>query len=283
MAQTPPFDEIGYWSEIKLDIIREYASAYSRVLSNQNCIRRHIYIDAFSGPGIHISKNTGEFVDGSPLNALLVDPPFCEFHFIDLDMDKLDALRQIVGNRSNATIHHGDCNEVLLDRVFDRCRYEDFARGLCLLDPYKLNVDWKVLKKAGAMRSVEVFYNFMIMDANRNVLWRNPEKVRSEERNRFTNVWGDETWRDAAYDSTQRLFSFDSDSEEFVSEKKGNEAIAKAFQERLRKVAGFTYVPDPIPLRNSTGAVVYYLYFASFNATGAKIVKHIFNKYRERC
>lgn len=27
------FDEIGYWSEIKLDIIREYAQAYSTILS----------------------------------------------------------------------------------------------------------------------------------------------------------------------------------------------------------------------------------------------------------
>lgn len=29
------FDEIGYWSEIKLDIVREYAAAYSRILAAQ--------------------------------------------------------------------------------------------------------------------------------------------------------------------------------------------------------------------------------------------------------
>ena len=29
------FDEIGYWSEIKLDIVREYAVAYSTILSAQ--------------------------------------------------------------------------------------------------------------------------------------------------------------------------------------------------------------------------------------------------------
>ena len=30
------FDEIGYWSEIKLDIIREYAAAYSIIINAQS-------------------------------------------------------------------------------------------------------------------------------------------------------------------------------------------------------------------------------------------------------
>jgi hypothetical protein len=32
-------------------------------------------------------------------------------------------------------------------------------------------------------------------------------------------------------------------------------------------------------MKNSSGATVYYLYFASPNATGKKIVEHIFQKY----
>ena len=64
------FDEIGYWSEVKLDIVREYATAYSKILSSKNL--PHIYIDAFAGAGQHLSKLTGEFVPGSPLNALAV-------------------------------------------------------------------------------------------------------------------------------------------------------------------------------------------------------------------
>ena len=27
------FDEIGYWSEVKLDIVRKYAAAYSKILA----------------------------------------------------------------------------------------------------------------------------------------------------------------------------------------------------------------------------------------------------------
>jgi len=82
------FDEIGYWSEIKLEIIKDYATAYSTILSAQENPRlSHVYIDAFAGPGVHVSRETGEYVDGSPLNALLVKPPFRDFFFIDIDED----------------------------------------------------------------------------------------------------------------------------------------------------------------------------------------------------
>jgi three-Cys-motif partner protein len=71
MSRKPPlqFDEIGEWSEVKLDIVREYAHAYSTILSNQRL--SHAYIDGVARARIHISKATHEYVLGSPLNALL--------------------------------------------------------------------------------------------------------------------------------------------------------------------------------------------------------------------
>lgn len=67
------FDSIGYWSEVKLDIVKEYAAAYSTILSaRRRPSFHHVYIDAFAGPGLHLSKTSGEFVPGSPLNALAI-------------------------------------------------------------------------------------------------------------------------------------------------------------------------------------------------------------------
>ncbi|MGH9850963.1 MAG: hypothetical protein ACREBD_14090, partial [Blastocatellia bacterium] len=64
-SRNMAFDQIGYWSEVKLDIIKEYAAAYSRILSAQkNPTLYHLYVDAFAGAGIHISKASGEFVPG---------------------------------------------------------------------------------------------------------------------------------------------------------------------------------------------------------------------------
>src|SRR5438876_1235471 len=75
---------------------------------------------------------------------------------------------------------------------------------------------------------------------------------------RMTTFWGDESWKQAAYaESPQgRLFG-----REIV--KQGNEEIVAAFRKRLREVAGFAFVPTPLPMRNSTNAVVYYLFLAS--------------------
>ncbi|MDH4163284.1 MAG: three-Cys-motif partner protein TcmP [Nitrospirota bacterium] len=269
------YDEIGYWSEVKLDIVREYAAAYSRILAAQKSPSlNYIYIDAFAGAGIHLSKSTGEFIQGSPLNALLIDPPFKEYHLIDWDSDKIDSLRGLTASHRNVFIYEGDCNSLLLDKVFPRARYEDYKRALCLLDPYGLHLNWEVMHRAGQMKSVEIFLNFPVMDMNMNVLWDNPDKVAPEQAARMTAFWGDESWFKAAYNTTGNLFGW--------PEKTGNEAVAEAFRQRLKKTAGFAYVPEPIPMRNTKGATVYYLFFASPNRTGEDIVKHIFGKYRDR-
>ena len=127
------------------------------------------------------------------------------------------------------------------------------------------------------MKSIEIFLNFMVMDMNMNVLWKNPDSVLSSQLVRMDAFWGDRSWRNTLYQKPQGLLpGFD------LEEKVPNEAVAAAYQERLKNIAGFAYVPDPIPMRNTRGAIVYYLFFASPNKTGAKIVGDIFNKYRNR-
>ena len=115
----------------------------------------------------------------------------------------------------------------------------------------------------------------MIMDINMNVLKHDPEKVDSKQIDRMNRFCGGEWWRDIAYDRTRNLFDLD-------LKVAGNEAIVQAYRQRLRDIAGFRYVPDPMPMRNTKGATVYYLFFASPNPTGNRIVEHIFNKYRDR-
>jgi three-Cys-motif partner protein len=263
------------WSEVKLDIVRKYARAYSRIMPGQSWCRGHVYIDAFAGAGAHLSKRTGEFVRGSPLNALLVDPPFSEYHFIDLDAARAGELRKLTEGRRDVFVRHGDCNQVLVRDVFPRCRAENYRRALCLLDPYGLSLDWEVIRSAGQLGSVEVFYNFSIMDANRNVLRRDRAQVTPEQASRMDKAWGDRSWASIAYSQIPGLF-------DEIAEKTGNPVLAEAFRVRLRDVAGFAFVPEPMPMRNSKGAIVYYLYFASPNKTGATIVDEIFTKYRER-
>jgi three-Cys-motif partner protein len=266
------FDEIGYWSEIKLDIVREYATAYSRILTAKNL--PHVYVDAFAGAGQHVSKQTGEFVAGSPLNALKVDPPFKEYHFIDLNSAKMDHLQSLAGTKPNVRFYQADCNEVLIQKVFPTLEFTTYRRALCLLDPYGLHLQWRIILQAGQLRTIDMFLNFPVMDINRNALWRNPDAVSPEQRARMNAFWGDESWRQVGYEQTQGLFGT-------MEEKVSNDQFAEAFRDRLMKVAGFKRVPKPLPMR-SGNAIVYYLFFASQVDVAEKIVIDIFNKYRDR-
>jgi three-Cys-motif partner protein len=273
---TPTYTEIGWWSEVKIEILRAYATEYSKIMASQRgTIRRWLYIDGFAGAGVHLSRETGELVQGSPLSALSIRPPFTEYHFVDLEQSRVEALRSLTSNRNDVHIYEGDCNEVLPGKVFGRARYEDYARALCLLDPYGLHLDWKVVETAGKMGSIEIFLNFPMMDINMNVLKHDRERVDPRQAERMNRFWGDDSWIEPAYSSPQLNIFGD-------AEKAGNEAVVAAYRDRLRRIAGFKFVPPPMPMRNSANSVVYYLFFASRNAVGPKIVEHVFNKYRNR-
>ena len=92
----------------------------------------------------------------------------------------------------------------------------------------------------------------------------------------MTAFWGDDSWQKVAYPPARQGDLFNPNA----VEKASNDVIAEAFRQRLRNVGGFAYVPKPIPMRNSTNAVVYFLMFASPKNVAGKIVQHIFDKYR---
>ncbi len=278
---APKIDEIGRWSEVKLNILKRYAVEYSKILSSQrNPSFFHVYIDAFAGTGYHLSKTTGEMVLGSPLNALQVRPPFREYHLIDLDGDKIDGLNERIGKRRDVFLYKGNCNQVLLQEVFPKVQRQDFKdggfkRGLCLLDPYKLTLNWEVIREAGSMKSLDIFINFPIHDINRTVLHHDPDGASPANIARLSAFWGDESWRDVAYEKSEGLFGT-------MEEKVSNQRFAEAFRDRLKKIAGFKRVPEPLPMRNSKGSTIYYLFFASHKDTAEHIVTYIFDNFGRR-
>lgn len=187
MPQEGEFDEIGYWSVVKLEIIKEYAAAYSTILNTKNL--QHSYIDAFAGAGQHRLKKTRGFVPGSPINALKVQPPFKKYYLIDLNAKRVAGLRKLIGDRSDVQLEEGDCNEILLSKVFPKVKYEDYQRALCILDPYGLQLQWKVILEAGRLGTIDLFLNFSVMGMNRTVLWHDPSKVSQEQIARMNAFW----------------------------------------------------------------------------------------------
>ncbi len=266
------YPRIGPWSEIKIEIIQKYAQAYTKILSSRPSKFEFVYIDAFSGPGLNVSKETGEFVPGSPLAVMEIEPRFHEYHFIDLDSQKLAELSKLAGSNPAVKTYEGDCNELLVKQILPNVRYDRYRRGLCLLDPYGLHLDWQVVKLAGSLRTIDVFLNFPIHDMNRNVLRHDPSSVSENDAHRMTRFWGDDSWKQVAYSQVRTLFGTE-------EEKVTNREIVDSYITRLRKLAGFEYVAKPLPMRNKQRATIYYLLFASNQPVATEIVDDIYQRY----
>jgi three-Cys-motif partner protein len=279
-VSSPPdfqFDEIGRWSELKLDIVEKYGAAYTTAFGGlKGRGLKKYYIDAFSGPGVHLSKETGQQIEGSPARALKVCPPFDYFYFIDMNPQKTAYLKILCRDRKDVDIITDDASFYLTRTLLPNIRYEKFNRALCLLDPYGLHLDWEVIRQAGQTRAVDMFLNFPVMDMNRNAIWRNPERAPQDGVERMTRFWGDETWKEAAYADNPQYNLFSPGDRV----KRDNDAIVVAFRERLRRVAGFSFVAEPLPMRNSNNAVVYYLFLASPKPVAERIIEGIFSRYR---
>lgn len=270
-----PFDEVGEWSILKLDIIEQYGGAYTKAFNASGRKLKKYYIDGFSGAGVHVDRRTRQNVEGSPSRALKITPPFDGFYFIDLDRNKAAYLQKQCTGRSDVHIVNDDAN-IYLRTLLPTIHYEKYNRALCVLDPYGLHLDWEVIQLAGRSRAVDMFLNFPVMDMNRNAIWRTPERATPEGIERMNRFWGDVSWKQAAYAKSRQsdLFSEPED------EKQPNSAIVAAFRDRLHKVAGFDFVPEPMPMINSRNAVVYYLFFASSKPVAQDIIMDIFRKHR---
>jgi three-Cys-motif partner protein len=133
----PIHDRVGTWTIVKEEIIREYAKAYSTILSRSQVIRSYSYIDGFAGSGTHTLRSSGHEIPGSPQIALNTIPPFNHYYFIDLDRIKIESLTKLSEGRSDVTIFQGDCNELLICIVLSMCLHsgsfwsseKSFSRG----------------------------------------------------------------------------------------------------------------------------------------------------------
>ena len=273
-------DEIGIWSEIKLDIIKEYADSFTKIMKSQEWCKGYVYIDAFAGPGVHISKRTGELIPGSPWNAIEIDNPFTEYHYIDIDKKKTEFLSGLTGDRTDINIYQEDCNEILTEKILPSLPYKSYKRALCILDPYGLHLNWKTIMTAAQQGTTEIFLNFPLMDMNRNVLHKDLLTAEPDQIERMNRFCGTDDWQEILYkeDSQLNLFG-DAYRVKIVD---SNAKLGGWFKkERLQKAAGFKFVPEPLLMRNSTGGPLFFLFFASHDETGKRIVTDIFNKYRK--
>jgi len=114
------------------------------------------------------------------------------------------------------------------------------------------------------------------MDINRNVLFEDLSTARTDDINRMNSFWGDDSWQKKLYREQDDLFG-----KTHQIKKLDYKSLALAYKERLTTIAGFTFVPEPVLMKNTNNGPLYYLFFASLQPVANKIINDIFRKHRQ--
>lgn len=266
--------EIGEWTKEKLEILAEYLGgekyrggfAYATKRA-----RGTYYIDAFAGPGKCKVRDTVEEVDGSPLIALKVKPPFTKYFFIDSDPEAVRALRHLITQDmpdmlSRVTIIAGDCN----DRIGDALdQVPQTAPCFAFLDPEGAELHWATIvriAKHKRPKKIELLVLFPY-DGLVRLMPRDPSKL--VHAYIIDRVMPDpDEWR--------RIY--EARIKGVLSARKARKAFAAIYRNGLLSL-GYQYVP-PLRVVKGPKGPLYFLAFATDHAVGLKIMRNVFNKLR---
>jgi len=269
-------DVIGPWSEDKLEMLRKYLHAYTAIMQGQHwCRNGYHYIDAFAGTGKPRARDEERYIDGSPRIALTIQHPFHSYTFIEKTSWRAQRLRELEDEFQDRDIRicEGDCNHIITAEITPRIRYEKFNRGLTVLDPFGMDIEWSTIEQISETRAIEIFMNFPVMALNRTVLPNDPNALTEAQIERMNRFWGSTKWRGDIYEQVPTLFG----PVEMKIRRTTGQRLGRLFKKRLEEV--FPHVTAPLVMTNSKNAPLYCLIFAGHNSTGAKIVQEIFQRY----
>lgn len=274
----------------------EYLAAYAKVLKNQPFMR--VYVDAFAGAGYRLEQSEEErnadlwlgaeldepaaqWLAGSAMRALDVQPAFDEYIFIEKEEGRAASLRQLVADRKpefvdRVRIVRGDANE----RVQDICgtSWAWNKRAVFLLDPFGLQVSWATIAAIAATRKSDLWLLFPVSAVMRLLAKRGPMFPGSVAR--LDDLFGSGDWAQECYKPVMQADMFGQGGG--VERDTNWEAVLELFRKRLKTV--FVEVAEPMILTNSRGAPLFGLFSAASNPTGAplamKLARSIIKKDR---
>ncbi|MFO0838039.1 MAG: three-Cys-motif partner protein TcmP [Phycisphaerae bacterium] len=279
----------GEWTREKLERVRKYLCAYTRIFTVNPRARfyRTIYVDAFAGtgrvdirsqsdsPGVFAPADTDAvaFLQGSAQIALEVEPPFDSYLFVEKSSKHVGALQelrdQFPARRSAIEIIPNDAN-ITLQRWCEKTDWRSH-RAVVFLDPYGMQVDWNTIKAIAATRAIDLWFLFPLGVAVMRLLTNSgpPPKPWADA---LSRIFGDESWRDAFYPAVKEATLFG--TENIERRDVAWEKLKTYFIGRLRSV--FAGVADnPLQLCKQSNSPIYLLCFAAGNSRGARIAVRI--------
>ncbi len=243
---------VSPWTEVKLDHIEKYLSAYSNILYVSG-FREYYFVDGFAGRGYCIRKSDGKIINGSSLISLLIDPPFTKYFFIELDEEKVEGLRKIVSRDftgKNVTIYQGDCNTEIVNVLKSISSSTPFV---ALLDPQAGDLKWETVQKISNKNKAEVIINFPFGVAiNRKMSLSDEDSINKSEMNA---IFGSAEW-EQIYEARQRGLAPSIAREKYLDLYLGNLVQT-----------GFKYYAVK-NVKDTRGRHIYYLIFGTKNLKG---------------
>ncbi|MDG6949263.1 MAG: three-Cys-motif partner protein TcmP [Nitrososphaerota archaeon] len=175
-AKLPTYDK-GYWTGLKLMLLKYYVRPYLEILVRQG--KRVAYVDLFAGPGLDLIGNRKVPVLGSPMIPLIIkDTPFrfSQFLFSDTDSGTFGALQQrvnMVGELDGTCrVLNEDANAVV-GKLPGLLSESDHA--LVFLDPEGMEFAWDSVRDLVNNVECDLVINFPSAGLNRNLQYREAE------------------------------------------------------------------------------------------------------------
>lgn len=296
---TPKNGWGGAWTEKKLDAFEKYVNAYLTIM-NRNSHKfgwKLIYFDGFAGSGSRSEQNEQSSVlmkdlfdqkdiTSSELNvykgaaervaALDKKGGFDYYYFIDYDYEASEALKTKLSkyNLDNPQFRVGDANEYLKEMA-EFLKTNTKYRGLILLDPFGMQVDWDSISQFKDLK-VDMFVLIPTGMIVNRLLDRKGKLLYTDKLESFFGL-PKEKIQKMFYQEHQEQNLFG--EEETIIEKINHpiQKIAEIYIQQLKTM--FKYVsPKPLVLKNSKNVPIYHFAFASQNQTAVKIAQDIIGK-----
>lgn len=204
----------GGWAQEKLARVSSYLTAYTNALKNMPFTL--MYIDAFAGTGYRnikvedkqgfgLTDLAGEdakaFHDGSAKIALLTDPRFGEYYFIEQDSVKCTELEKLKDEfpEKAADIHivNDDANAAL-KRICVSMMKQRNLRAVLFLDPFGMNVSWDTIEAIARTEAIDMWYLFPL-GVGVNRLLTKDGNIPEPWQRKLDSIFGDTGWREAFY------------------------------------------------------------------------------------
>ena len=257
------------WTKEKHHYVKRYIDMFTRSMGKKSWRNRR-YIDLFAECGKLRSEETDDIFLGSPLLALTVTSPFTDCVFVEMDEKKHEALIERcnhVAPPPKIKIFCDDSNQVVDAIVSDINRRDNLyidgewpSINLAFLDPYGLELHWDTVKKLASVKKMDLIIYYSQMGITRNLA----DFLASDEQTAADRFFGGVGWKEIAWPA-HRDGKTDAQLHRLLMD------YYKANLEELGYV-DLKESPEPI-MRQSKGAPLYRLIFASKHKLGAKLWK----------